>query len=107
MSDLISPVPVTVAMATTERQARQDDLPQGEAAAEAAVTDEPVSAPAQPPISAPAPTIASRPSATLFTASILGQRVRSVASDLAAIRQARRQGWVPPHSELRLKDKTV
>lgn len=44
---------------------------------------------------------------TLFSASVLGQRVRTLAADLQALKLQREHEWSPPESALRLKDKSI
>ncbi len=103
MSRAVTAVPVTV---TSDRHARRDAPRRDDHAEEEEATAEPADHPASPVARMPEPT--ARPHAgTLFRATLLGQRMRTVAGDLAAMRAARSPAWTPPPSELRLKDKTV
>ena len=44
---------------------------------------------------------------TLFAATVLGQRVRMLETQLNALRLAKGGQWSPPESALRLTDKTI
>jgi hypothetical protein len=106
MSDAIAVVGTPVAPLATDRQpanghsnqrthSEQLELPlhleQGPAAAPQPPDDEP---------SAVLP-------GTLFSASQLGERLRTLEQHLSVLHRNRGQGWKPPESALRLKDKSI
>lgn len=104
MADSISSIPTSITAMTPDRQPRRDDKrEQQEAASDTTTPPEPVVVEA-PPMAIDDQTVVPE---TLFSASILGQRLRSLASDLNAMNLRREQDWSPPESALRLKDKSI
>ena len=107
MADSISSIPMPIPGMTGDRHPRREqrqDEAADEAKAVAAQADDNRAESAggapvldEPPVEAE----------TLFSASVLGQRLRSIAADLQALNAAREQDWSPPESALRLKDKSI
>lgn len=102
MGDAIPPVPVLIATATTERRPRRES--RGRRSADQESAGSPVADARPERRRANAPFEPPRFPASLFEASLFGQRIRSVAT---ALRLVRRAEWTPPESDLRLKDKSV
>ena len=105
MADSISSIPTSIAGMTPDRQPRREDKredSEAEAHAPVAMANEAVVD--APPMAMDDPAVVPE---TLFSASILGQRLRSLAADLKALNLKREQDWSPPESALRLKDKSI
>jgi hypothetical protein len=106
MADSISSIPTSITGMTPDRQPRRDDKrehPDGDAPVPM-TTQAALHVETPPPMAIDDPAVVPE---TLFSASILGQRLRSLAADLKTMNLKREQDWAPPESALRLKDKSI
>jgi hypothetical protein len=107
MADSISSIPMSISAMTGDhhprRDQRQDEAADETKAAAAQAEDNRAEATAGAPVLDEPPVEAE----TLFSASVLGQRLRSIAADLQALNATRERDWSPPESALRLKDKSI
>lgn len=105
MGDSIVPISTSISGPTPDRQPRRDQRQQENDEAKALTAQaEDNRAEATATVAVDLPPVVPE---TLFSASVLGQRMRSVAADLQTLKHKREQEWAPPESGLRLKDKSI
>jgi hypothetical protein len=110
MNDAIAVVGTTIAALAAERQPQREPAnghaaPNDDEQLELPLLFESHAtvAPPQLPLDEPTAVLPG----TLFSASQLGERLRSFEATLSVLHHRQRQSWTPPESELHLKDKTI